>query len=132
MLTLPYEIGISPTLHIRGMIAAKDIKKGAILEKCPIIRIPKKEMPHLLQTVLQNYYFDWTREHHVIVLGYGSLINHSYTPNAAYKWDYKNKHLIMYAISSIRAGEEVMINYNGVPGDMSPLEEGLTNFNKHA
>lgn len=125
MYCLPYAVGISPTLHIRGMIASCDIKKGAIIEKCPIVLLPKSDLPALFSTKLNNYYFDWTVDTRAVVLGYGSVINHSFSPNADYRYDYKNKFMIYFAISDIQAGDEVLINYNGDPADMTPLSEGL-------
>lgn len=125
---LPYVVGNSPTLHIRGMIACEDIQKGGVIERCPVIRIPHDERPHLYQTKLKNYYFEWTKTHDAIVLGYGSLINHSFTPNAAYRWDFRNNSMAYFAIRDIKKQEEVFINYNGDPEDMSALDPGLVNF----
>ena len=130
MIHLPYEVGISQTLHIRGMIATEDIRKGTIIERCPVIPIPITEKPSLLQTELLNYYFEWTNSHNAIVLGYGSLINHSFQPNAAYSCGYKNKVMIFYAIKTIKKGDEVFTNYNGTPNDTTPLAPGLTSFKK--
>jgi len=130
MIHLPYEVGTSPTLHIRGMIATENIRKGAIIERCPVIPIPIIEKPSLLQTELLNYYFEWTNSHNAIVLGYGSLINHSFKPNSAYTWGYKNKVMIFYAIKPIKKGEEIFVNYNSTPNDTTPLAPGLTNFKK--
>lgn len=127
---LPYKVGISPKLHIRGMIATRDIKKHEILEQCPVICIPKKEQGALFQTILQNYYFDWTKTHCAIVLGYGSLINHSFSPNASYRCDYKHKCLVFYAIKVVKRGDEVLVNYNGISRDTTPLPQGWVNFSK--
>jgi len=130
MIHLPYEVGTSQTLHIRGMIATEEIRKGAVIERCPVIPIPITENSSLLQTELLNYYFEWTNSHNAIVLGYGSLINHSFKPNAAYTYGYKNKVMIYYAIKFIKKGEEVFINYNGSPNDKTPLASGLISFKK--
>jgi len=130
MIHLPYKVGTSPTLYIRGMIATEDIRKGVVVERCPVIPIPIIEKPSLLQTEMQNYYFEWTNSHNAIVLGYGSLINHSFKPNAAYTYGYRNKVMIIYAIKSIKKGEEVLINYNGSPNDKTPLPPGLTSLKK--
>ena len=130
MIHLPYKVGISQMLLIRGMIATEDIRKGAVIERCPVIPIPITEKTNLLQTELQNYYFEWTNSHNAIVLGYGSLINHSFKPNAAYTCGYKNKVMIYYAIRLIKKGEEVFINYNGTPNDTTPLAPGLTSLKK--
>jgi len=130
MIHLPYEVSTSQTLHIRGMIATEDILQGSVIERCPVIPIPITEKSSLLQTELLNYYFEWTKSHNAIVLGYGSLINHSFSPNAAYTWGYKYRVMIFYAIKLIKKGEEVFINYNGSPDDRTPLAPGLTNFKR--
>ena len=130
MIHLPYEVGTSQTLHIRGMIATEAIHQGAIIEKCPIVPIPINQQPGLLQIELRNYYFEWTNSHYAIVLGYGGLINHSFKPNAAYTYGYKNKVMIFYAIKTINKGQEVLVNYNGMPNDTTPLDPGLTGFNR--
>jgi SET domain-containing protein len=55
-----------------------------------------------------------------VALGYGSLYNHSYTPNARYD-DESPQIKIFTAIREIAAGEEITINYNGEPSDESPV-----------
>lgn len=124
MYCLSYAVGISPTLGIRGMIAVSDIQKGKVIERCPIILVPKSEQEHLLQTKIQNYYFDWTEKDCAVVLGYGSLVNHSFTPNAAYRWDYLHKNMVYFSLRNIRKAEEVTINYNGDPNDKTSLPVG--------
>ncbi len=130
-INLPFSVGISPTLHIRGLIAGRIIKKNETIERCPIILIDKKEEPHLKQTTLWRYYYEWNNTRHCIVLGYASLINHSYKPNAIYSFDYKNKNLIFKAIKNIKSGEEILVNYNQDPDSKAPLETILTDFNSH-
>jgi uncharacterized protein len=130
-ITLPYILGISPTLKIRGILASRDIKKGEILEKCPIILIPLEEFPYLSKTALNKYYYDWNQTHCCIVLGYGSLINHSYNPTAMYVFDYKNKFLVYKSIKDINKGEEITVNYNFDPSSKAKLGEELLDFNKH-
>lgn len=125
---MKFLVGISPTLSIRGIIASQDIKSGEIIEKCPVILVPKKEWPALMNTVLKKYYYEWNSTHHAIVLGYGSLINHSYEPNAKYVFDFKNKFLVYKAIKAIASGEEITVNYNWDPNSKTPLDSFLTDF----
>jgi len=127
---LPYSIGISPTLHIRGMIASRDIRAKEVIEACPVVLLPISELSHINNTELQNYYFDWDKKHIAITLGYGSIINHSFKPNAAYRWDYTHHRIVYFALQSIASGEEIFINYNGDPMDTTPLPAGWTSFRK--
>jgi uncharacterized protein len=55
-----------------------------------------------------------------VVLGYGSLYNHSYKPNAYYR-DRRNRVKEFIALRDIAAGEEITINYNGSPHDPSDV-----------
>jgi SET domain-containing protein len=127
---LSFFVGISPTLNIRGILAARQIKKGVLIEKCPIVLIGKREEPLLKRTVLRNYYYEWDSEHHCFALGYGSLLNHSYTPNARYVRDYETRHLIIRAHRHIKKGEEITINYNCHPDSTDPLEPHLLDFDR--
>jgi SET domain-containing protein len=104
----------------RGIFAARDIMKGENLEKSPVIISPKSEREHLKQTVLRNYCFRWG-EHLAIALGYGSIYNHSYTPNARYITNIDKQSIDFYAMADIKEGEEITVNYNGDPKDQSPL-----------
>ena len=126
-----FTVGISPTLGIRGIIATYGFKTGDIVEKCPVILIPKSEWPALMNTVLKKYYYEWTSTHHAIVLGYGSRINHSYTPNAKYVFDFKNKFLVYKAIIPIQTGSEITVNYNWDPTSKTPVDSFLVDFNQH-
>jgi SET domain-containing protein len=105
----------------RGIFANRDIKKGELLEMCPVIITPKEEEEYLSQTVLANYCFYWGENERAIALGYASLFNHSYSPNAGFYCNTKHLVICFNAIRDIRSGEEITINYNGEPDDTSEL-----------
>jgi SET domain-containing protein len=104
----------------RGIYATRDIKKGEVLEEAPVIVSPKTEKEHLKKTIIRDYFFRWDG-HFAIALGYGSIFNHSYTPNARYITNIGNRSIDFYAMADIREGEEITVNYNGDPKDKSPL-----------
>ncbi len=104
----------------RGIFAIRNIKKGELIEIAPVLVIPKKEWKLMRKSILSNYVF-WWKKAKAIALGYGSLYNHSYTPNARYITNMENQSIDFYARKDIRKGEEIMINYNGDPKDLSPL-----------
>ncbi len=54
-------------------------------------------------------------------MGYGSLYNHSYTPNAVYQVNDQEMIIQFNALRNIQVGEEITINYNRNPGDRSPV-----------
>jgi len=56
-----------------------------------------------------------------IALGYGSLYNHSYTPNAHYR-DIGRRSKEFLAVRDIAAGEEITVNYNGDPQDRTAVD----------
>ena len=73
------------------------------------------------KTILEDYVFEYGANHTAILLGYGSLINHSYEPNATYDINFENHTFDFYAYTDIKAGEEILINYNGEEDNMDPL-----------
>ncbi len=110
----------------RGIFAREDITKGDLIECCPVVLIPEHQVPFIRKTELHNYYFMWGDDeaHHKagICLGFGSLYNHSYTPNATYKKLIDEKLIEFIAIKDISKDEEITVNYNhGNPNDTSPL-----------
>lgn len=107
----------------RGIFATRDIKTGELIEVSPVLTSSKNDWKYLKKTVLYNYCFSWGEnyEHTAIALGYGSLYNHSYTPNAEYNNNIDNLSIDFYAIADIIDGQEITINYNESSEDNSPL-----------
>jgi uncharacterized protein len=65
-------------------------------------------------TRLSNYCFAWGRDQVALALGYGSIYNHSYSPNARYD-DVGPQTKVFTALRDIEPGEEITVNYNGKP-----------------
>ncbi len=110
-------------LHGKGVFAAEFIEIGTLIEICPVIVLPKKDMKLIHKTKLHDYYFLWGEDEQQvgIIMGYGSLYNHSYDPNVEYIPDYEGHTLSFYCYKNIEIGEEILVNYNGTPTDLSPL-----------
>jgi uncharacterized protein len=108
-------------LHRMGVFAAQDLEPGEMLEICPVLLFPKEELAHIDKTILYDYYFDWTPDQYAICLGYGSLYNHSYAPNAEYDMDFEGQTIDFECIKPIKAGEEITVNYNGYPEDQTTV-----------
>jgi SET domain-containing protein len=105
----------------RGIYAERDIKKGEKFEVSPIIMISTEEWEKYLEkTILYNYLFYWG-ENLALALGYGSLFNHSYHPNARFLNNKANLSIDFYALRDIKKDEEITVNYHGDPEDDSPL-----------
>ena len=107
----------------KGVFASVNIKSGEIIEIAPVILMPEEEISDLAKTKLLNYFFAWGEklEKAAIALGFGSLYNHSYAPNAKFVENYDLETITYSAIKDIKEGEEILINYNGDPEDKSKL-----------
>ena len=105
-----------------GVFAARDLKVNEIVEICPAIFMPMKEFKEIEKTKLFYYFYEYSNKEFAIVLGYGSIYNHSYSPNAQYKFNYLRRVMEVKAIKKIEVDEEILINYNYYPEDDTPLE----------
>ena len=120
---IPYLYIAASDIHDRGVFCATSIPEGSIIEICPVLKLPPEDMELLKKTTLYNYYFIWEEDEKSggIALGYGSIYNHSYQPNARYLVDFEALTLEIFAIRDIEAGEEITFNYNGDPDDQSKV-----------
>lgn len=100
----------------RGVFASTLIKKGEIIEICPVISLKKKDHLIAKKTILKNYYYIPNKSSCFVCLGFGSLYNHSHKPNAKYKMKIKEQVIEFIALKDIEKGEEITINY-GAPED---------------
>ena len=105
----------------RGVFATCDIPKGVLFHQAPVIPYPNDEHIHIEKTLLADYAFEYGKNHTAILLGYGMLFNHSYQPNANYEINFDNHTFDFYAYKDIKAGEEILINYNGDVDIHAPL-----------
>ena len=105
----------------RGVFATRDISKGDLIHEAPVIPYPNEEHVFIEKTTLADYVFEYGSNHTAILLGYGMLFNHSYKPNATYDINFKNHTFDFYAYTDIKAGEEILINYNGDVDNKDPL-----------
>lgn len=123
---LPFCVGISPTLAIRGLIATEAIAENIVFERCPAIIFPKN--PSIIeQTIFDHYVFDWDETHEALALGYGSLHNHSNSPNVRFELDHEAMAVVFIAMRDIAVEEELMINYDSTA---SEPEAGYLSFDK--
>jgi SET domain-containing protein len=111
----------------RGAFARKRIKKGTIIDKAPVILIPNEEYLKIQDTTIYHYCYIWAdpklmpKFENAIIFSKCQFINHSYKPNVAYYYDYKNKSISFEAIKNISRGQELTMNYNGKINDKSPV-----------
>jgi len=107
----------------RGVFALRNFKKGEIVENCPVINITPKERKRVGKTIFNYYIYPWrSTRSGSLVLGYGSLYNHSFSPNADWKQNFKTQSMVYRALKPIKKGEEVTVNYNGEPDDETEID----------
>ena len=105
----------------RGVFATEMIPAGTVFERVPVIVMPAEDIVESTDNcVLANYVFDWGKGTVALALGYGSLYNHSFNPNARYD-DKGRQTKIFTALCDIKSGEEITVNYNGHEDDLSPV-----------
>jgi SET domain-containing protein len=105
----------------RGVFARRPIRKGEVIERVPMLVLPVGEDEDAPGwDGLEGYCFVWGRRTLALALGYGSLYNHSYRPNARYE-DVGRQVKVFTALRDIAPGEEITVNYNGEPQDDSPV-----------
>lgn len=107
----------------RGIFTSELISKGAIIEVCPVIVCPAQDRKLIDQSFLYNYYFLWEEDlkSTAIALGFGSLYNHSYQPNAIYRTYYEDQIIEFIALKDILPHTEITVNYNYDPNDQTPV-----------
>jgi len=97
-------------IHGRGVFASDFIKSGEILEECHFIKVPVTEYVK----ELHDYFFAWPKkkqDSYALVLGYGSIFNHSDYGSASWETDPSNNKFIFFATRDIQPGEEIYLNY---------------------
>ena len=92
-----------------------DIRKGSVIEVCPLVILSVEDTKLIHQTHLYDYYFGWDedKDTSALALGYGSIYNHSPNPNAEPERLMHSKELRITAIQDIPSGKEITINYQG-------------------
>ncbi len=107
-------IAQSPTGVGRGVFATQRIEIGEEIERCPML-IVTAERAEALTIGADGYVFGWGTDATALALGYGSLYNHSYAPNADTLET--PDELVITALRVIEAGDEIFINYMGTAQD---------------
>lgn len=115
---------IAPTTSMgRGVFTSEDIAAGVVIELSPVLVMSNEDRKLIDQTLLHDYIFEWDVEKNTccMALGYVPIYNHSYQSNCEYEMDIENQLISIKTVSSVNAGEELFINYNGNWNDTNPL-----------
>ena len=93
--------------HGRGVFATRRFDEGEIIETCPTVELADGEVTGRLN----DYVFTSICDGDVlVVLGHGSLYNHSPDPNVEYVQDEPST-MTFRALRKVRPGEELTIDY---------------------
>ena len=104
----------------RGVFARRSIAAGEVFERVPVILLPHNQVFGADEIALRAariswYVFEWLktkRGYVALSLGYGSIYNHSDTPNAKYEMEMPDV-MTFHALTDIPAGSEIFISYRG-------------------
>jgi uncharacterized protein len=122
-MVLPF-LYIAPTENRgRGVYTAEDLEEGMVVEVSPVVVMSLEERKLLDQTLLHDYIFEWgeAKDQCCMAMGYVPVYNHSYESNCEYGMDYDQQQISITTVRPVRAGEELLVNYNGDWNDSTPL-----------
>jgi hypothetical protein len=105
----------------RGVVAARAFAAGELIERAPVIVVPRADVAPLRGTLLDDYWFWWDETHVACALGWASLYNHDCPANATFVCEPATRTLAIVTVVPIAPGHEVTINYHGAPGDPRPV-----------
>ena len=111
MLHLPHLYVGRSKLGGRGVFTSLAIEEACVVELAPALILSPDDRRVIHQTHLHDYYFLWDGEGAAIALGYGSLYNHSATPNLEYEMDYDFEQIRFSTTRAVEEGEELLIDY---------------------
>jgi len=107
----------------RGVVAARPIRRGEVIERSPVILVPEHDRAAVDPSNVGCYIFMW--EHGkvgedlysqqgraAVVLGFTSLINHSADPNCTILRYIEALAIELIALRDIKAGEELRLDYH--------------------
>lgn len=122
-MVLPF-LFIAPTENRgRGVYTSEDIEEGVVVEVSPVVVMSLEERKLLDQTLLHDYIFEWgeAKDQCCMSMGYVPVYNHSYASNCEYGMDYDQQQISITTVRPVKAGEELLVNYNGDWNDNTPL-----------
>ena len=107
----------------RGVVADRRLAEGDVIDRAPVIVIPASDWPLIQETVVSRFCFCWRdgADDTAVALGIGSLMNHSYSPNAFSQRRIRERVMEFIALRDIEEGEEITLNYNGDPEGRDPV-----------
>src|SRR5882757_2841503 len=103
-MNLPFELKRTRGKGL-GLYATENIAEGTVIERAPVLPMTPTERKHAGKTILNHYMYPWRSTRSAcIAFGYGSIYNHSFTPNADWKQNFKMKQMVYTALRDIKKG----------------------------
>jgi uncharacterized protein len=99
-----------------GVYAKHRFIAGDVIDDSPVLLLPLKT-----HKSIDTFSFEWRGDKVALALSRTSFLNHSYQPNVEYRFLYKQRKIRFVVLRSIKSGEELTINYNGSPNDLSSV-----------
>lgn len=110
----------------RGVFARISLAINEVIEVCPVIEVSLDDAANNDERGKLTNYFFYFGDGLAMVLGFGSLYNHSYNANATYIKRPEDGVVEFRAITDIPAGQEITVNYNnGEPTNQTPIGRGV-------
>jgi hypothetical protein len=108
------DIVLSECAYGHGVFTTKSIPADTTLEECPYLRIRAGECADALDDYVFN--LETAEENsdddvYSLVLGWGSLFNHSYHHNTEYWHDTERDLIVFHTIKKVAAGRQLFVNY---------------------
>jgi SET domain-containing protein len=100
----------------RGVFAVSRIPSGTLLFSDPVMKIPEDQCPK--GSFLNSIVYFWStvmedgEKQNAIVLGLGTVLNHSKTPNVIVYFNQNPDRIDFYALRRIEPGEQLTHDYN--------------------
>jgi SET domain-containing protein len=105
----------------KGVFSMDPLANGDLIECCPTIKLTPEESVPVEKTVLEKWLFVRKTGGLSVALGFGSLYNHSFKPNAQYIWNEDETIINIVAVKDIPPHTEIVFNYHWDPNDMTPI-----------
>ena len=91
----------------RGVFANKNFNQDDVVEKAPYIEDKTDNFVGLIRDYIFNK--DPVKKLSIVAFGYGSMYNHSDTPNAT--WKIMDDYILITTIKPIQMHDEILISY---------------------
>ena len=92
-----------------GVFAKTNIPENTLIDVCRIIHIDRSIINATNDDIITDYWFNYNKQFVCVVLGNGSLFNHSTNNNV--KHYFEKDLMFIYTIKEIKQNEELSFNY---------------------